>query len=179
MRSPRRPCRHATVELEDGTIKHMSELVIGDRVLVEGGIYSPVFMFTHKLGDIQHEFVELDTEHTSIRLTDGHYLRVNGVQAAAGVVREGDRLTLKDGREVEVIAVRRVILAGLYNPQTTQGSIVVDGVVASCYTRAVQSGAAHALLAPLRAAFDRVGLVCRAFENGGGVFTHWMPSGTA
>lgn len=52
-------------------------------------------------------------------------------------------------RLVAVAAVRDV---GLYNPHTASGVVVVDGVIVSCYTAAVRAAAAHALLAPVRAA---------------------------
>lgn len=46
---------------------------------------------------------------------------------------------------------------GLYNPQTLDGRIVVNGIIASTYTTAVIPEAAHALLTPLRCLFN----VCR------------------
>lgn len=42
---------------------------------------------------------------------------------------------------------------GLYSPVTAHGDVVVDGVVASCYTTSVRAQAAHAFLAPIRALF--------------------------
>lgn len=41
---------------------------------------------------------------------------------------------------------------GLYNPHTTSGSLLVNGVAVSCYTSAVPFRMAHALLTPVRAA---------------------------
>lgn len=169
----------ATVLLEDGKQRRMDELQLGDRVATGSGRFSEVFLFTHKLGAVRYEFVQLEAAHFKLRLTEGHYLSLNGRHAAAGTARVGDTVILGDGRRAAVTDVRRVWASGLYNPQTAAGSIVVDSVVASCYTQAVQPGAAHALLTPLRAAFKRVGLSLRALEAGGGKFTAWMPRGRA
>lgn len=49
-----------------------------------------------------------------------------------------------------VVAIHSVHTHGLYAPHTHAGTVAVDGVVASCYTVAVQPAAAHALLAPVR-----------------------------
>lgn len=164
----------AIVEHEDGTKKKMSELMIGDRVSVGGGEYSAVFMFTHKLGSIRHEFVELQVGTVALRLTAGHYLTLNGRSAAAGTARVGDLVELGTGGTGRLTQVLRVEDEGLYNPQTAHGSIAVSGIVASCYTEAVPIGAAHALLAPLRTVFERLGLASRALETGAGIFAHLL-----
>ena len=40
------------VTMEDGSSKTMENLQLGDRVLVGNGVFSEVFMFTHKLSDV-------------------------------------------------------------------------------------------------------------------------------
>lgn len=71
-----------------------------------------------------------------------------------------------------VTAVRRAYnKQGLYAPHTAAGIIAVDGVVASCYTAAIQPAAAHALLAPVRWAFARVG------GGGGDPVGGWLDDG--
>lgn len=57
----------------------------------------------------------------------------------------------------KAVSVRKVEKEGLYNPQTVHGDIVVDGIVASVYTEAVQPRVAHAMLAPMRAVRDEFG----------------------
>lgn len=168
---------YATVRLESGVLKRMEDVVVGDRVWVGGDSYSPVFMFTHKPDNniardsTIHEFLELMTTHGNITLTAGHYLAINGRMASAGSARTGDRLEMGSGESAEITSIRTVSGAGLYNPQTLHGSIVVDGMVASCYTEAVEQHAAHALLAPLRVLCATGGIVCRVLENGGGALT--------
>lgn len=137
--------------------KRMNELVIGDEVLVKSGVYSPVFMFTHRTGSVRYMFLKVSTESLSITLTRGHYLYVNGKLAMAESVRVGDTVIEWDGGDGKVTKVERLWDNGLYNPQTISGDIVVDGIVASCYTVRVEPEIAHALLAPLRWAFWAIG----------------------
>lgn len=148
-----RPCfpASATVTLDNGNIVRMDEVKVGDRVAVGGSKYSEVFMFTHKMIDVKHEFVEVETSSgAKLRLTEGHYLPVNKVYRTAGEVMVDDSIWLGDGTTSNVVKVERVMDVGLYNPQTTHGDIVVNGVRASTYTRAVEPKIAHAMLTPLR-----------------------------
>lgn len=69
------------------------------------------------------------------------------------------------GVPVVVEKVQRVAGKGLYNPQTVLGDIVVDGFLATTYTSAAKAEVAHALLAPVRAAYVTGGLdLSEAFE---------------
>ncbi|KAI0559161.1 hypothetical protein FGB62_166g042 [Gracilaria domingensis] len=170
---------HATVQLEDGSVKKMADVQIGDRVLVAPQTYSEVFMFTHKLSQVRHNFVhlELSSGH-ELSLTHGHYLYVNGRLSAASTVNKGDTLMLADSSLAKVSRVSSIQSTGLFNPQTVQGDIVVNGVLASTYTTAVEPKIAHALLAPLRAAYSRVGFCMTAFEAGADMIANFMPSGS-
>ncbi len=145
----------------------MDELAVGDRVSVGAGLYSEVFMFTHKLRDLKHEFVSITTAAgAALRLTEGHYLPVNGEYVPASNAKMGDYVSLADGSLSRIVGIELVQDSGLYNPQTTHGDIVVDGIRASTYTTAVQPNMAHALLAPLRFACDRFGLRTTLLETG-------------
>lgn len=169
----------ATVELESGARKTMEDLSIGDRVAVRNGRFSPVFMFTHKLSDTEHAFVTLRTASGArLALTAGHYLYANGALVAAGGVRVGDELALGGGGSSAVVAVRRATARGLYNPQTVAGDVVVDGVLASTYTTAVEPALAHALLAPFRW-LNVFGLQTTVLESGGGALAGVAPRGEA
>lgn len=168
---------HATVELRDGSIVRMEELSVGDQVRVSSDEFSEVFMFTHKLSDAKHSFVTLRTASgATISATNGHYIYANGQLAAAGTVRQGDVLTLANGQLDIVDSVRSESARGLFNPQTAHGSIVVNGVLASTYTTAVEPSFAHAILSPLRA-LNRFGLSFAALESGGGAMANVLPRG--
>lgn len=160
--------------------KLMSQLSIGDLVRVSSDDYSPVFMFTHRLTSTPYDFVRITTESgASIALTRSHYLHVDATLKAARDVAIGDQLTLADGSRsvVATIAMERSI--GLYNPQTVHGSIVVDGVLASTYTRTVAPGAAHSLLAPLRMLYNALGMSTCSLEGGADTMARALPKGTA
>lgn len=140
----------ALVELEDGRQIRMAELKIGDRVSVgRRGVHSDVFAFTHRLSDAQSEYVVLDLgSGRALTASPGHYIYANDALVAAGSVRVGDELRCAgEGEAGVVVGVRRAVRRGLYNPQTLDGDIVVDGVVASTYTTALSAGVAHAALA--------------------------------
>ncbi len=156
----------ATVELEDGTTKTMDKVELGDRVMVADGAYSPVFMFTHKLADVETAFVSVTTDAGELALTAGHYIYVNGNLLPAGSIKVGDHLTASNGRNLLVSAVSTKTMTGLYNPQTIHGDIVVNGVRASTYTTVAAPRAAHALLAPMRGLYARLALTTGVFESG-------------
>lgn len=158
----------------------MRDVQVGDEVAVGGSKYSQVFMFTHRLGKASYSFVSLRTESgKSITLTPGHYLEVNSSLVAAGTVRVGDFLKLADGASSAVTTTSTVKGIGLFNPQTVDGAIVVDGVVASTYTTAVELKAAHALLAPLRSFYLRLRGSIRWLEGGSDFGAALLPSGKA
>ncbi len=67
--------------------------------------------------------------------------------------RMGHSLLLADGSRSPIVAVTRERRAGLYNPHTLDGNIVVDGVLASCYAT-VEPAIAHPVMWPLRALYS-------------------------
>lgn len=141
----------AVVLTEDGELREMRALKVGDRVAVGTGRFSDVFMFTHQDSSVRAEFIWLDTESgESVGLTAGHYLYVNGELQVVSMVRTGDSVQLSNGSESRVIALRRSVGKGLYNPQTLHGDIIVNGVRVSTYTKAVEVRLAHVALSPLR-----------------------------
>lgn len=157
----------ATVQLEDGRVKRMSEIELGDRVMVGDNEFSDVFMFTHKMADVTNKFVQINTESgNKLELTGGHFLYVNNKLVPADSVRAGDRVFLANGSASRVASVDCTRLGGLYNPQTVQGDIIVNGIRTSTYTKTVQPTTAHAILAPLRIAYEKLGLSTSVLEFG-------------
>ncbi len=154
------------VRLQSGAAVPMADLAVGDIVEVAAGVYSPVFMFTHKMDDVHSEFVSVRTGRgANIRLSPGHFMYFNGKLAPAREVRVGDRVEV-DGARDRVVAVSRVVKRGLYNPQTVRGDIVVDRVKVSTYTQAFHYGGAQAALTPFRALYGWFGLSVHALEKG-------------
>lgn len=146
----------------------MDELAVGDVVHVGRGVYSPVFMFTHKMRDSAAKYIRLTTASgAALTATGGHFVHANGALVAADTVRVGDAMVRADtGAPDAVVRVETVAATGLYNPQTLHGDVAVGGLVASTYTRAVEPTAAHAVLTPARALWNVFGWSSSAFEQG-------------
>lgn len=146
----------------------MDKLDVGDVVLVSGNKFSSVFMFTHKLGVQKATFIQLSTEsNRKVTLSPGHFLEVNGKMIATSSVRVGDYLSTHDGTATQVTEViEELPFIRLFIPQTFEGTIVVNGIVASTYTSAVEMSTAHTLLSPLRAAYKWLGISTSALEKG-------------
>ncbi len=153
----------AMVTMADGTTSRVDELNEGDEV-ARG---RQVFMFTHRDEQKEARFLRFtSTTGETLELTHGHYLYVNGVPRTARDVRVGDTLQRGDGSVVMVGEVTEVLKKGVYNPQTVQGDIEVNGFVVSTYTEAVQPEIAHPALAPLRAVWRWAGYSSRALYGG-------------
>lgn len=141
----------ATVNLENGKELPISELGVGDKVLVDGNKFSEVFLFTHHTKDIRSRFVRLIlSSGKSITLSPGHYIPASGRIKTASSVRIGDKITLGDGRSDRVVSTTMITATGLHNPQTLDGTIVVNGIVASTFTKHVRYTTALSLLAPVK-----------------------------
>lgn len=172
---------HATVERADGTRLRMDRLSVGDVVRVAPGsgpaAFSPVFMFTHKDAATFASRVTLTTASgKAITSTDGHYIYADGGLVRAKEVKVGAVVTLASGKEDAVVRITFDKGPGVYNPQTVNGDIVVDDVLASTYTTAVEPSLAHALLAPLRF-LSSFGWSFTGLESGGGFFADVAPRG--
>jgi Hint module len=168
----------ATVQLQNGSVARMDALSIGDMVKVSSDDFSPVFMFTHKLIDTVNNFVVLSTSSGEIlTVTPGHFIYINDALSAASEAAVGSTLRLGTGGSTIITSVAATISTGLFNPQTAHGDIVVDGIVASTYTTAVDPSVAHILLAPLRAVYAFTGIRMTAFESGASSFVGIAPRG--
>jgi len=149
------------VQLQDGAIKRMSELKLGDHVASGEGRFSPIIAFLHRELEAQVEYVELtflvgDKQHT-IELTADHriFLWENSAQVdvAAVDVRIGSKLVLQGENEHPlsgfITGVSKLHLRGAVAPLTYDGTVVVNGVLSSCYAY-VRHSISHAAFAPLR-----------------------------
>lgn len=151
------------VQLFNGSVIFMSSLQVGDRVRTGKDSYSAVFMFTHKSTIELSEFVVLATSsgHT-IELSGGHYIETDGVMKTARNVQVGDTLRLENQQISSVIHIEKAMRKGLHNPQTLDGNIVVNGIVASTFTEAITGPTALSVLTPIRAVY-RMGIWSKPF----------------
>ena len=149
----------SVVLVENGISKRADEIQLGDKIMVGPKQYSQVFGFTHRQKNGYFRFLEFHLSSGSdFRVTPGHYLYVNNELKTARSVRVGDVLKHRKGGFVTVISIDHKLHEGIINPQTVHGDIVVDNIVASTYTDAINPHAAHSLLLPMRSVFRVFGV---------------------
>jgi len=170
----------ALVQTPDNGAKRMDQLRIGDKVLAVGAdgstFYDDIYMFGHKDADFISNFIKLETSSgATMRLTPDHFVPVvrNGKRALvpSNGAQVGDLLTvIASGQSVFEAIVSKTISKeeGLWNPYTTSGSIVVDGVQGSCHSAWSLDGLFKAMgihaatgyqtaFAPIRAVYRMIG----------------------
>mmetsp|Transcript_34470 Transcript_34470/g.48972 ORF Transcript_34470/g.48972 Transcript_34470/m.48972 type:complete len:340 (-) Transcript_34470:128-1147(-) len=113
---------------EDHTIVLMRNLQIGDKVLVQNGMYEHVYSFGHRDDAATAQMVQLLP--MNLELSMDHMVFVEGKgPIPASMVKIGDILTI--GGPIE--GIRTVTVKGVYAPFTPSGTIVVNNVLASNY----------------------------------------------
>lgn len=156
----------AQVVTEQG-VKSMEQLEVGDRVFTEMGVYSDVFMFTHKQKSGRYPFIKLTlASGDMLTVSPGHFVYVGGDLIISKQVEVGMKMEVVGKGEIKVVRKEGVWRRGLYNPQTASGSMVVENVRVSTYTKAIEAGIAHALLVPLRAVWTSLHMWTSALEGG-------------
>jgi hypothetical protein len=93
-------------------------------------------------------------------------------------VKTGDELKFSNGAHSTVVSVSKTVQTGLFNPQTLQGDISVNGIVASTYTTAVSPVLRDAWLTPLRMVYSALGSTTRLLENGAEFAASILPGGS-
>jgi len=145
----------------------MDQLQLGDYIRVSATEFAPVFGFSHRDPRGLYEFRRIGAKDLRtqaifyLQVSESHYL-VTRKQSLilAGDVEPGSVLytvTSTGLHEAEVVSVDHVRSQGLFNPHTADGRLVVNGILASCYTRAVPPCLAHSLLLPVRSLFASFG----------------------
>ena len=144
----------------------MKELRIGQSVMTldkEGSPAVTTFLgWLHKDTTLEAEFLEITTEDGhKITLTPTHIIMVNSGMKLASQVTIGDQLLSKTG-PVVVLTIERVITRGVYSPLTTSSTVLVSGVLCSCFAATNHNNIAqgmvtnyhiqaHTCFAPVRA----------------------------
>ncbi|KAI1732504.1 hint module domain-containing protein [Ditylenchus destructor] len=150
----------ARLRLIDGNTKRMDELELNDWVLAANKsqmVYSNVISWFHRIHDEKALFLHILLENgKTLKLTSKHFIyrnKCNGWQPVpfetitkdrpiyAEDLRVGDclyhlaikgkELVFVERRIVNVSAVEEI---GIYAPLTGEGNIVVNDILASCYT---------------------------------------------
>ncbi|XP_070832148.1 indian hedgehog B protein-like [Chaetodon trifascialis] len=183
----------AQIVLEGGATKHVRDLHPGDRVLASSTtdghgplLYSPVLSFLDRQPNVTKIFYVIGTNTgLNITLTAAHLIFVTDCTGGLGAglrtvfaseVRPGQCILTSQGKVGShvslsiVTSVEEQRRTGLYAPLTQHGSIVVNGVLASCYAAVDNHHLAHWVLAPLRFFYSLMG---PSEPQTGGL--HWYP----
>jgi len=130
----------------------MKDLVVGDSVLTASGTYKHVYAISHYHRTKMTEFIQIhtlpvndDDNHQNnhpLEISPAHLLfLVNETYPVpAHDIRIGTILQSTNGPRL-VTRLQMVQREGLYNPITTDGTIVVDDILASTYT--TYTGTSH------------------------------------
>lgn len=150
----------------DGSMKRLDQVQLGDHIaaLDSNGdiVYSEVIAFLDRSLTERRQFVKLTTESGRIlTLTPAHLVPVEGRSTVfAGRVRLGDKILVRDpSNEIEVqhrlrwdkvIDNQLILEEGIFAPLTTEGTVLIDDVVASCYAFVDNQEIAHLAFLPYR-----------------------------
>jgi hypothetical protein len=151
--------------------KKMKDLSVGDNVRVitsDGRVeFSPTVGWLHREPEGIGAYLRITTSRRQIHISDAHLLatvkagRVEYVPASEAVagtaVLECDTAPGPNGSVAvwgnTVQRVEKVQMKGIFAPLTEAGTIVVDGVGASCYACTKSHKAAHAAMKPMRSMY--------------------------
>ena len=149
------------VELPGNHLVSMADLIVGDGVktLDSRGkpIYSDVIAFLHREQQAEAEYLSLAMEdgrrlkvsskHLVFRVTNN----TNEIGAVyASDIKVGDILKTSPGGQSYVAEITMKSHMGIYAPLTRHGTMMVDGVLVSCYAHWHSHTMAHFSMAPLR-----------------------------
>lgn len=167
------------MQTSSGNLLRLEELSVGERILaldtMTGSLtYSEVILFLDRDPEQRREFLRIRTASgRTLTVTPSHLLMLASNTSDTFRVQAvfADRLRVGDGvlihnrlvPEIDtVISTEAILKRGVYAPLTREGTIVVDGIVASCYAVIDSQSIAHWSYAPFRlyASFLRL------FSNG-------------
>lgn len=177
----------------------MSKLEIGDQVQTAYG-YQPIYGFAHKDTDMPVKFQRIYTKEKAdpLEVTGEHLIFMAGEPhpVRADTVVPGAVLSTTDSAGASVTKIDFIHRYGKFAPLTLDGTIVVDGIVSSCYvslqhnsepnwvlggkynTPIAQHLLAHMGLAPVRLACMGIsGEFCKSYNADG--FSHFVEIGIA
>jgi indian hedgehog protein len=155
--TPRRPTcfpGRSLVRIKDGSEKSLSNLNIGDDVLVLNNdnqlIYEPIIGFIHMKRTGLYEFLSIKIKTTSLYISTNHLIFLdNGTTVFAGELRRDDRIQYFYGNELIFTEIESIYLTneeGYYAPLTPSGTIIIDNVLVSNYATISDHYLAHSVM---------------------------------
>ncbi|XP_028323937.1 indian hedgehog signaling molecule a [Gouania willdenowi] len=178
----------ASVMVEGGGRKPIVALRPGERVLAWSDgepVFSEVMAFLDRNPQTLRLFHTLHTDSGArLSLTAAHLVFVAERNCSEGSepgdlravfasdARPGQCVLVTEGGKGQLSRISRVSVEpsrGVFAPLTWQGTLVVDGVLSSCYAVLDQHSLAHRAFAPLRLLHRWVGAVGGGHGNG----VHW------
>ena len=140
----------------------IKNLQIGDDVLAMNAdgqlLYSPIIAFLDRVPSSVINYIQIMTESNhKLLVTASHLMFTNDSikPLYASDISLGDYIFTLDAnnnvKHSKVIQITTKTAIGKYAPLTAEGTIIVDGVLASCYANVIaEQSDIHALFAPLR-----------------------------
>lgn len=169
----------ALVTVEDGSMKTLESLQPGEKVLASSEsdgsgtlIYSEVIAFLDRDPSTRKQFFAIETDSgAKLSLTAAHLLFVSegncsgsAANAELQSVFASDVLpgqcvvsTLATGHHGRLSRVSRIQIQedrGVFAPLTSHGTVVINGIVSSCYAAVDQHWLAHWAFGPLRVLYN-------------------------
>jgi len=136
------------VETESRGHVQVKSLLEGDRlraldVATGDLVFSKFVTYGHDDADMWVHYVQLTTASgKQLKISDTHLiLKSSGEFVFAGELQEGDVLE----NEERIVSVDEALEKGAYAPLTEHGTLVVNGLVASCYSSFRSHSFAHAI----------------------------------
>ena len=124
----------ATCEVQGQGHVRMSDIKLGDKVLVQGGKYETVYSFGHLARQVEATYLQFVAAGLVLEISKDHMVFVEGGRSVpASIVKVGEKLLLTNGNAATVNAIRSVRKQGAYAPFTASGTVAVNGVVASSF----------------------------------------------
>jgi len=126
----------ATAEVEHTGKTLVKDIRVGDKVLTGSNNYKPVYTIDHKNPHKQTSFVQIYSKgnDSPLEITNSHMVFVHGKKhpIRASAVKVGASLRTVNGSSI-VTDISYITREGLWNPITSDGTIVVDGIITSTY----------------------------------------------
>ena len=124
----------STVSVKGKGMVALHKVKLGDEIMVEKGIYEPIYSFGHYNREAQETFVKVVTTKTTLEITAEHMVfSVHKGIIPASAVEVGDELVDSDGQATLVNKIESVVRQGVYAPFTPSGKLIVDGITVSSY----------------------------------------------